>query len=96
MPRALRNNLPRTVLYPLTIQLLRPRALTGAFQMGITGPPGVYAVLASSDLAQWSQVGVVSNSLGSVSFVDVTAHLYPLRFYQALPQIPPTNMVFIR
>ena len=81
--------------YPLTIQLLRPRPLTGAFQLGITGPPGVYAVLASSDLADWSQAGIVSNALGSVSFVDVTAQLYPRRFYRALPLSPPTNMVFI-
>jgi len=69
--------------------------LTGAFQFGITGPPGVYAVLGSSDLAQWPQVGIASNVLGSVSFVDVTSHLFSQRFYRALLLNPPTNMVFV-
>src|SRR5262249_24071476 len=50
--------------YPLAVQLLRPRPLTGSFQFGITGPPGVYSVLASSDLANWQQVGTASNRLG--------------------------------
>jgi hypothetical protein len=70
--------------YPPTAQLLRPRQLTGAFQFGITGPPGIYSILASSDLANWQQVGVASNMLGSVSFVDATSHLSPRRFYRAL------------
>ncbi len=81
--------------YPLAVQLLRPRALVGAFQFGITGPPGVYAVLASADLAAWSQVGVASNRVGTVSFTDGTARLSPRRFYQAQPLIPATNLVFI-
>jgi formylglycine-generating enzyme required for sulfatase activity len=81
--------------YPLAIQLLRPRPLIGAFEFGITGPPGVYSVLASIDLADWHPVGIASNSLGAVSFVDETAHLFPERFYRALLQTPPPNMVFI-
>src|SRR5262249_17178300 len=70
----LRNQNVSVFTYPLTIQLLRPRPLTGAFQFGITGPPGVYSVLASTDLADWQPVGIVSNGLGSVSFVDETSH----------------------
>jgi formylglycine-generating enzyme required for sulfatase activity len=81
--------------YPLTVQLVRPRPLTGAFQLGITGPPGVYAVFASADLAAWSEIGLASNSLGSVSFVDVTADLFTRRFYRALPQNPRANMALI-
>ena len=81
--------------YPLTIQLLLPRPPTGAFQFGITGPPGVYGVFASSDLATWREVGIASNLIGSISFVDVVSHAFPQRFYRALLQGPPENMVFI-
>ena len=70
--------------YPLTIQLLRPRPLVGAFQFGITGPPGSYGVFASSDLAAWSEVGIASNLVGSISFVDVTTNAFPPRYYRAL------------
>jgi formylglycine-generating enzyme required for sulfatase activity len=81
--------------YPSAVQLLLSRALVEVFQFGITGPPGAYAVLGSADLAAWSQVGVASNQVGSVSFTDGTAQLSPRRFYQARPLLPPTNMVFI-
>lgn len=91
----LRNDGVQVFAYPLTIGLLRPRPLTGAFQFGITGPPGEYGVFASGDLADWSEVGIASNAVGSVSFVDVTANDFPRRYYQALRQTPPANMVFI-
>jgi formylglycine-generating enzyme required for sulfatase activity len=81
--------------YPLTVQLVRPRQLVGAFQFGILGPPGVYTVLQSEDLAAWSELGPTTNRLGSIAFVDTTAHLSQRRFYRAQQQSPPTNMVFI-
>jgi len=81
--------------YPLTVQLLRPRTLVGAFQFGITGPPGVYSILGSTDLASWSVLGAASNSLGSINFADVTTQLSQRTFYRALLQSPPSNMVFI-
>jgi formylglycine-generating enzyme required for sulfatase activity len=82
--------------YPLTVQLVRPRPLVGAFQFGIIGPPGVYSILQSADLATWSVLGATTNSLGSISFVDPTTHLSPIKkFYRALQLSPPTNMVFI-
>jgi hypothetical protein len=80
--------------YPLAVQLVRPLPLVGAFKFGINGPPGAYAVYASTDLATWSQIGITSNTLGAVNFVDVTAHLFPQRFYRAAMQNPPANMVF--
>ncbi len=91
----LRNQGVSVFTYPLAIELLRPRTLVGAFQFGITGPPGVYAVLGSTDLAVWSALGVATNSLGSINFTDVTANLAPQKFYRALLQGSPTNMVFI-
>lgn len=72
----LRNQGVNVFTYPLAIQLLRPQPLTGAFQFGITGPPGTYGVFASSDFAEWSEVGITSNLVGSISFVDVTAHTF--------------------
>ena len=81
--------------YPLEIGLRRPRPLTGAFQFGITGPPGWYGVFGSSDLVDWRELGVTSNRVGSISFTDVTSHDSPQRFYRALRQVPPANMVFI-
>jgi len=92
---SLQNQGVSVFTYPLAIQLVRPRTLVGAFQFGITGPPGVYAVLGSADLAVWSALGVVTNSLGSINFTDVTANLSPQKFYRALLQGPPSNMVFI-
>jgi len=37
----------------------------------------------------------VANPLGSINFNEVTANLSPQKFYRALLQGPPTNMVFI-
>ncbi len=81
--------------YALVAQLVRPRMFTGRFQFGITGPPGVYAVLGSTDLAVWNVVGTADNTLGSISFNDVTVNLSPQKFYRAQRQSPPANMVFI-
>src|SRR5262249_20783748 len=81
--------------YPLTVQLARPRPLAGAFQFGILGPPGVYTILESTDLAAWSVLGATTNSLGAISFADSTAHLSTRKFYPPLPQTSPTNMWFI-
>jgi formylglycine-generating enzyme required for sulfatase activity/Leucine-rich repeat (LRR) protein len=81
--------------YPLEVQLVRSLMLIGAFKFGITGPPGVYSVLGSTNLTAWSTVGVATNPLGSVNFVDGTANLSPQKFYQALLQGPPANIVFV-
>ena len=92
---ALRNQGVSVFTYPLEVQLVRPLMLVGAFKLGVTGPPGVYNILGSTNLTAWSAVGVASNPLGSVNFHDVTAHASRQKFYRALLQSPPTNMVFI-
>ena len=81
--------------YPVMPQLVRPLPLIGAFKFGITGPPGVYSVLVSTNLAAWSLLGVATNPLGSVNFHDVTVNAAPQKFYRALRQEPPADMVFI-
>src|SRR5262249_16738295 len=69
--------------YPLTVQLVRIRQPVGAFQFAVTGPPGAYSILASTDLAGWSELGTVTNPLGAIVFTDVEAHLSPQKFYRA-------------
>jgi formylglycine-generating enzyme required for sulfatase activity len=81
--------------YPLAAQLIRPQMFIGAFKFAITGPPGVYSVLGSTNLLAWSALGVATNPLGSVNFTDVTAHLSSEKFYRVLRQSPPSNMAFI-
>jgi formylglycine-generating enzyme required for sulfatase activity len=92
---ALRSESIPVFTYPLTIQLVRKEQPIGAFRFGITGPPGDYTILSSADLASWSVLGTAANPLGSVFFTDVGAHLAEQRFYRALRQTPPANMVFI-
>jgi formylglycine-generating enzyme required for sulfatase activity len=81
--------------YPLAVQLVKPLPIAGAFKFGVTGPPGFYGVFASTNLATWTQVGIARNPLGSINFVDTTAHVFSQRFYRVLPQTPPSNMVFV-
>jgi formylglycine-generating enzyme required for sulfatase activity len=81
--------------YPLVAELVRPLVLVGAFKFAITGPPGLYTVLGTTNLTTWSMVGVATNPLGSVNFHDVTANASPQKFYRVLRQVPPANMVFI-
>jgi hypothetical protein len=80
--------------YPLVAQLVQPLMLAGSFKFGITGPPGVYTVLGSTNLVTWSAVGVATNRLGSVIFHDSTSSASPQKFYRALLQVPPANRVF--
>jgi hypothetical protein len=78
------------IAYPLVAELVRPHALIGAFKFGITGPPGVYTVLGSTNLTDWSAVGGdATNPLGSVNFHEVTTNASPQKFYRARLLTPP-------
>jgi len=82
--------------YPLTPQLLSPQRIgEGDFAFAVTGPPGIYTVLGSTNLADWSPVGTSTNIIGRTNFTDVEASVSPQKFYRALQQSPPTNMIFI-
>src|SRR5262249_10167304 len=55
--------------YPLAVRLVSPsRTMIGAFELMLTGPPGIYNVLGSADLSTWHEVGLATNTLGSVAF----------------------------
>jgi hypothetical protein len=67
--------------YPLAIRLIGPHGTDpGAFEFALAGPPGIYTLLSSTNLAAWSALGAVTNTLGSILFTDVMAHLSPLKF----------------
>jgi hypothetical protein len=69
--------------YPLTIQLISPRLTpTGAFTFALIGPPGLYVVEGSPDLGSWTELGVLTNQLGTARFTD-PAPLSARRFYRA-------------
>ena len=68
--------------YPLVLHLVQPRALTGAFQFAVAGPPGVYAVLGSTDLSVWSQLAVLTNQLGSAFFTELPESFVSRKFYR--------------
>jgi hypothetical protein len=70
--------------YPLTVRLISlRRTADGSFQFAVSGPPGTYTVLASSELTNWSELATVTNELGFARFTDGQANLSPQKFYRA-------------
>ena len=57
----------------------------GSFQFAVVGPPGVYVILASTNLTAWSELAVVTNQIGVVRFEDPAARLSPQKFYAFRP-----------
>jgi hypothetical protein len=69
--------------YPLSTQLISPRQNgAGNFQFTLTGPPGIYTVLSSTNLSNWTELGTVTNQLGNVVFTDTRASRPAQSFYQ--------------
>lgn len=59
------------------------RETNGAVTFSASGDIGwVYVFEASTDLVNWSKVGVMSNALGKVSFTDTKATNHVSRFYR--------------
>jgi formylglycine-generating enzyme required for sulfatase activity len=92
---SLRNQGIPVFTYPLSVRLDQSLMAVGSFKFGIAGPPGVYSLFGSTNLAKWSEVGVATNPLGAVDFHHVTTNVLSQRFYRALLQVAPANMVFI-
>jgi uncharacterized protein (TIGR03790 family) len=70
-------------------------SVTGLFQVQVESLPGQpCAVLASSDLLQWSSV-LTNPAGGQITFVDNNTTSFASRFYRALlvPSVPPTYAV---
>ena len=82
--------------YPVAIQLGSPRETSPAvFEFTISGPPGHYVIVTSTDLITWNAVGMTTNALGDASYSDEQAGSPLQRFYRAVLQAPPIDMVFI-
>jgi hypothetical protein len=70
--------------YPLTVSLVSPaRTLASGFGFTLTGPPALYSILSSTDLATWSTPVSLNNTLGAVAFTDPAATNWPQKFYRA-------------
>lgn len=53
--------------------------------MAVLGEFGAaYNILSSTNLLDWSPVGVVTNTLGTVQFTDPGATNSPARFYRSV------------
>jgi hypothetical protein len=92
----LRNQGVSVFTYPLSLRLLEPRQIaTGGFEVKLTGPPGVYTLLVSSNLGVWTPLATVTNQFGSVVFIDATSNAAPRRFYRALLQSAATSLLFL-
>jgi hypothetical protein len=62
------------------------------FRITLTGEFGTnYAVLGSTNLSHWTPVGTVTNTCGTVQFIDPAATNLPARFYRALSVGPWTG-----
>ena len=57
------------------------------FRLTLTGEFGTnYALLGSTNLANWTQLGTVTNTYGTVQFTDPAGTNLPRRFYRAASQ----------
>jgi len=59
------------------------RTMAGTFEFALNGPPGAYTILGSTDLADWSTLGTLTNELGTAVFLDLTAKNSFQNFYRA-------------
>lgn len=79
----LKNQGVTVYTYPVSARLGPGRwAAAGAFAFDLTGPPGAYAVLVSTNLVRWSPLAALTNRTGSASFTDTTAAGIRQRFYR--------------
>jgi formylglycine-generating enzyme required for sulfatase activity len=88
--------LSATPLWAQTAPSLNLQLFAGLEVTGTTG--SVYAVQYTLDLAQtnsWTSLAFVQLPATNYLFIDTTGPAKGNRFYRALPQAAPTNMVFI-
>ena len=82
---SLRTNGVSVYTYPLALSLVSPQITpTGPFDLTLAGPPAVYTILSSTDLAAWNQVGTLTNTLGATVFTDARTTNSPSKFYRAV------------
>jgi hypothetical protein len=67
---SLKNSGVQVYLYPQLPALSAQQASASQFQFALNGPPGVYSLLVSTNLVNWSTIGKTTNQLGTVSIRD--------------------------
>jgi hypothetical protein len=56
---------------------------SGAAELSVAGPTNfLYVLEGSTDLANWTKIGVSSNGTGNLSFTDTHVTNYASRFYR--------------
>ena len=63
--------------------------ILGGFNINVLGPPGVYTLLGSDDLATWTELGTATNTIGDARFEDSTPFPPAHRFYRAAKAATP-------
>jgi internalin A len=70
--------------YPLSANLLpAAQPVRGGVKITLTGPPGIYTVLGSTNLTSWNVSGSLTNNLGSAIFTDLDTDRPLRKFYRA-------------
>jgi hypothetical protein len=71
-------------VYPVAVSLVSgQRTIAGAFEFTLTGPPGAYTIMGSANLAAWSELGTLTNEIGTAVFTDLTVTNSLQNFYRA-------------
>lgn len=72
------------VTQPFTLSVT-PNTTNGAIVYQLNGESGFdYGLQASSNLLDWTQIAILENTNGSVTFFDEASTNYPMRFYRAV------------
>jgi internalin A len=69
--------------YPTEISLVgRESGQTGQFEITLSGPPGRYSVLVSTNLSEWRELGEATNTVGSIVFTDSEGPVFFQKFFR--------------
>lgn len=83
-----------TVVAPpsLSEKILQVSHVPASFSLTLTGPPGIYSILATTNiqqsLASWTSVGTVTNTTGTIQFTDPGVTNHATRYYRAVLNFP--------
>ena len=70
--------------YPLSTRLGQPQlTLSGALRFTLFSPPGVYTVAGSTNLLYGEELGLLTNAIGTATFIDMNTANRHQKFYRA-------------
>jgi hypothetical protein len=69
-------------VYPVEANLAVAHPPTaGTFPFTLAGPPGLYRVHVTTDFEEWTNLALLTNMVGTATFVDSTTGQRPRSFY---------------